>query len=150
MSEKENELYHVILTRRVAKVVEGGRNFKISVLVVLGDGNGRVGFGLGKAIEHSAAVEKAKNHARRNLVKIDLLNNRTINYNVTHKFKACKVQILRANQGHGIIAGNTMRSVFEVLGIKDIIAKVHQSHNPVNLVPCTIQALQKTMRRIYA
>lgn len=144
MSEQlENDLTFVVSARRVAKVVEGGRNFKISVLVVSGDGKGRVGFGMGKAAEHANALEKAKNRAKKNMIKVHLLDQRTIYHNIKHKFKACRIELIRARQGHGIIAGNAMRAVFSALGVKDIIAKAHYSHNPINVVACTVQALQK-------
>ncbi len=126
--------------RRVVKVTKGGRTFRFSALVVVGDGNGLVGFGLGKAREVPAAVEKALNRAKKNLYRVPILHG-TIPHRITAKAGAAKVFLRPAAPGTGIIAGNTMRAVLECAGYTDIIAKSLGSNTPHNVVRATIKAL---------
>jgi len=132
----------LIAVRRVAKVVKGGRQFGFSALTVVGDGNGRVGFGSGKAREVPAAIQKAMENARRNLRSI-ALREHTLQYPLTAAHGAAKVFMQPASSGTGIIAGGAMRAVFEVLGVHDVLAKCIGSSNPVNVVRATINGLQQ-------
>ncbi len=130
----------LISVRRVAKVVKGGRLFGFAALTVVGDGAGRVGIGSGKAREVPAAVAKAMESARRNMVKVDLKGG-TLHHEVRAQHGASKVVVRPASVGTGIIAGGAMRAVFEVAGVKDVLAKCIGSRNPVNVVRATINAL---------
>jgi len=127
--------------RRVTKVVKGGRQFGFSALTVVGDGNGKVGFGSGKAREVPMAIQKAMEEARRNMVEVKL-NKVTLQYSMTARHGAAKVFMQPASPGTGIIAGGAMRAVFEVLGVQDVLAKCIGSSNPVNVVRATIKGLQ--------
>jgi len=131
----------VVEIRRTTKVREGGRDFSFSALAVVGDGNGRVGYGRGKAKEVVSAVQKAIDDARRNMVKIDLRGD-TLQYEIKANFGATKVFMAPAPQGKGIIAGGAMRPVFEVLGVKNVLAKCIGSSNPTNIVRATIKSLE--------
>ena len=126
---------------RVAKVVKGGRQFGFAALTVVGDGQGRVGFGRGKAREVPVAVQKAMEDARKNMRKISLKGG-TLQYPLTGVHGAAKVVMLPASEGTGIIAGGAMRAVFEVLGVHDVLAKCIGSPNPVNVVRATINGLK--------
>lgn len=126
---------------RVAKVVKGGRIFGFSALTVVGDGNGRIGVGKGKAREVPVAIQKAMESARRNLVQIEL-NGTTLFHPVKSRHGASKVILLPASEGTGIIAGGAMRAVFEVLGVQNVLAKCLGSTNPVNVVYATLKGLQ--------
>ena len=126
---------------RVSKVVKGGRRFSFSALVVVGDGNGRLGLGLGKAGEVTEAIRKAVAQASRDLVTI-LLEGASIPHEVTCKFGAGKVLMKPASQGHGIIAAGSVRAVMEVVGVTDISVKCLGSRNPQNLVRSTIKGLR--------
>lgn len=130
----------LVKVRRVAKVVKGGRKFSFAALVVIGDGKNRVGFGTGKGSEVPAAIQKALDSARKNMVYIPLSGS-TIYHEITHSFGASKVFMRPASEGTGIIAGGAMRAVFSVLGIKNILAKSIGSTNPSNIVRATINAL---------
>jgi small subunit ribosomal protein S5 len=134
----------LISVRRVAKVVKGGRQFGFSALTVVGDGQGRVGMGRGKAREVPAAIQKAMEDARRNMRAIPL-NGNTLYYAVTAHHGASKVFMQPASQGTGIIAGGAMRAVFDVLGIRDVLAKCIGSSEPINVVRATLKGLA-TMR----
>lgn len=125
---------------RNAKVVKGGRIFSFAALVVVGDGKGRIGLGRGKAREVPVAIQKAMEAARRNLIKIDL-NGSTLYHPITSQHGASKVIMLPASEGTGIIAGNSMRAIFEVIGIQNVLAKCIGSTNPVNVVHATIKGL---------
>jgi len=127
--------------RRVAKVVKGGRQFGFSALTVVGDGNGKIGFGSGKAREVPIAIQKAMEDARRNLVDVKL-NESTLQYPITARHGAAKVFMQPASPGTGIIAGGAMRAVFEVLGVHDVLAKCVGSNTPINLVRATIKGLK--------
>jgi len=130
----------LIAVRRVAKVVKGGRQFGFSALTVVGDGNGKVGFGRGKAREVPAAIQKAMENARRNMREISLKGG-TLQYPITARHGAAKVFMQPASEGTGIIAGGAMRAVFEVLGVHDVLAKCIGTNNPVNVVRATIAGL---------
>jgi len=130
----------LVSVNRVAKVVKGGRTFSFAVLVVVGDGNGKVGFGRGKAGEVPVAIQKAMDQAKKNMVYIPLTN-QTMQHPITYRFGASKVFMKPASQGTGIIAGGAMRAVLEVLGVENILAKSIGSTNPNNVVRATIDAL---------
>ncbi len=125
---------------RVAKVVKGGRIFGFSALTVVGDGEGRVGFGQGKAREVPVAIQKAMEKARKNMRRV-YMQDTTLQYPVTARHGAAKVFMQPASKGTGIIAGGAMRAVFEVVGITDVLAKCIGSRNPVNMVCATINGL---------
>ncbi|MBB72224.1 MAG: 30S ribosomal protein S5 [Legionellales bacterium] len=130
----------LVNVRRVAKVVKGGRIFGFSAAVVVGDGQGRVGFGTGKAREVPVAIQKALEDARRNMVYIQL-NGDTVFYETTGRHGASKVFMKPASEGTGIIAGAAMRAVFEVVGVKNILSKSMGSTNPINVIRATLNAL---------
>jgi len=125
---------------RVAKVVKGGRQFGFAALVVVGDGEGRVGMGRGKAREVPVAVQKAMDDARRNLIKISLKGG-TLQYPTVGIHGAARVVMRPASEGTGIIAGGAMRAVFEVAGVNNVLAKCIGSTNPINVVRATLQGL---------
>jgi small subunit ribosomal protein S5 len=130
----------LVAVRRSATVVKGGRKFSFSALTVVGDGNGRIGIGRGKAREVPTAIQKAMESARRNLVRIDL-NGTTLYHPVESRHGASKVIMRPASEGTGIIAGSSMRAVFEVLGVHNVLAKCIGSTNPVNVVRATLKGL---------
>jgi small subunit ribosomal protein S5 len=127
---------------RVTKVVKGGRRFRFTALVVVGDKNGTLGFGTGKAKEVPDAIKKALDDAFKSLIKINL-NGTTINHDIEHKYNASRILLKPASEGTGLIAGGAARPVLELAGITDIIAKSLGSNNPNNLVQATVQALAK-------
>ena len=131
----------MIAVNRVTKVVKGGRILGFAALTVVGDGDGRIGMGKGKSKDVPAAVQKAMEEARRNLVKVSLKNG-TIHHRVEGHHGAANVLMMPAPKGTGIIAGGPMRAVFEVMGITDIVAKSHGSSNPYNMVRATLDALR--------
>ncbi len=133
----------MIAVNRVTKVVKGGRILAFAALTVVGDGDGRVGMGKGKSKEVPAAVQKAMEEARRNMMKVSLRNG-SIHHNVTGHHGAAVVMMAPAPKGTGITAGGPMRAVFEVMGITDIVAKSHGSSNPYNMVRATLDALVKS------
>ena len=126
---------------RVAKVVKGGRLFGFTALTVVGDGKGKVGMGRGKAREVPAAIQKAMESARRNMISVPLKGG-TLQYAITARHGAAKVYMQPASEGTGIIAGGPMRAVFEVLGVRDVLAKCIGSPNPINVIRATIRGLQ--------
>jgi len=130
----------LITINRVAKVVKGGRQFGFTALTVVGDGEGSVGFGYGKAREVPLAIQKAMERARGNMQKVSL-NGPTLQYPITAYHGSSKVFMQPASAGTGIIAGGAMRAVFEVVGVQDVLAKAIGSRNPVNVVRATINAL---------
>lgn len=132
----------VIHISRVAKVVKGGRRFSFSALIVVGDGHGHVGSGLGKAKEVPEAIRKAVEHAKRNLIKVPLIN-KTIPYEVTGKFGAARILMKPASEGTGVIAGAAVRAIAESAGIENILTKSLGSNNPYNLIKATLQAIQQ-------
>lgn len=139
-SRTEEQIEQLINVRRVAKVVKGGRIFGFSALTVVGDGQGRVGMGRGKAREVPLAVQKAMEAARRDMKRIRLKGT-TIEYPVVARHAGAKVVINPASDGTGIIAGGTMRAVFEAVGVHNVLAKCIGSTNPVNVVRATMKAL---------
>ena len=133
----------MIAVNRVTKVVKGGRILGFAALTVVGDGDGLIGMGKGKSKEVPAAVQKAMEEARRNLLKVSLKNG-TIHHRVMGHHGAASVLMMPAPKGTGIIAGGPMRAVFEVMGITDIVAKSHGSSNPYNMVRATLDALRNS------
>jgi small subunit ribosomal protein S5 len=133
----------MIQVNRVTKVVKGGRIMGFAALTVVGDGEGRIGMGKGKAREVPLAVSKAMDEARRNMLKVSLRNG-SVHHNVVGNHGASKVLLAPAPAGTGIIAGGPMRAVFEVMGVTDIVAKSLGSTNPYNLVRATFDALRRS------
>lgn len=131
----------LISVNRVAKVVKGGRQFGFAALTVVGDGKGNVGFGRGKAREVPVAVQKAMDHARKNLTRV-ALNGKTLQYPIMATHGAAKVFMQPASEGTGIIAGGAMRAIFEAVGVTDVLAKCIGSNNPVNVVRATMRGLK--------
>lgn len=134
----------LVQVNRVAKTVKGGRIFTFTALTVVGDGKGRVGFGRGKSREVPAAIQKAMEAARRNMIQVDL-NGTTLQYPIKSAHGASKVFMQPASEGTGIIAGGAMRAVLEVAGVQNVLAKCYGSTNPVNVVHATFKGL-KTMQ----
>ncbi|MCH8105827.1 MAG: 30S ribosomal protein S5 [Proteobacteria bacterium] len=131
----------LVAVNRVAKVVKGGRQFGFTALTVVGDGNGKVGFGYGKAREVPLAIQKAMEKARANLITVSLKNG-TLQYPLKARHGAAKVYMQPASEGTGVIAGGAMRAVFEAVGVRNVLAKCNGSRNAINLVRATIIGLQ--------
>lgn len=142
--QEEGLVEKLVQVNRVAKVVQGGRVFGFTALSVVGDGNGRVGFGRGKAREVPLAIQKSMQAARQNMVQVDL-NGSTLWYPITARHGASKVYMQPASEGTGVIAGGTMRAMLEVAGVHNVLAKCYGSTNPVNVIQATFKALV-TMR----
>lgn len=141
MQEGQDGLIEKLVSvRRVAKVVKGGRVFGFSALTVVGDGEGRVGYGSGKANEVPVAIKKAMEKARRNMRDVHL-NGATLQYPINFKQGAANIVLLPASDGTGIIAGGAMRAVLEAAGVKDVLAKCVGTTRPVNVVRSTVNAL---------
>ncbi|MBQ0753215.1 MAG: 30S ribosomal protein S5 [Gammaproteobacteria bacterium] len=131
----------LVQVNRVAKVVKGGRIFAFTALTVVGDGKGRVGFGRGKAREVPAAIQKALEAARRNMIQVELKGT-TIQHPIRARHGASKVYMQPASDGTGVIAGGAMRAVLEVAGVQNVLAKCYGSTNPVNVVRATYEGLR--------
>ena len=131
----------LVTVNRVAKVVKGGRQFGFTALTVVGDGNGHVGFGYGKAREVPIAIQKAMQVARKNMVKVNLTND-TLQYAKKERHGATYVYMQPASEGTGVIAGGAMRAVFECAGVRNVLAKGYGSRNPINVVRATIRGLK--------
>lgn len=133
-------LEKLVAVNRVSKTVKGGRQFTFTALTVVGDGAGKVGFGYGKAREVPIAIQKSMEHARRQMISVDL-NNGTLWYAVKANHGAARVYMQPASEGTGVIAGGAMRAVLEAVGVKNILAKAVGSRNPINLVRATLKGL---------
>jgi len=131
----------VVQINRVAKVVKGGRRFSFSAVVVVGDGAGHVGVGLGKAGEVPESIRKGVEDAKKNLIRIPMVGT-TIPHEVNVQYGASRVMIKPASQGTGVIAGGSVRAVLEAAGVRDILSKIYGSTNPVNVTRATIEALR--------
>ena len=141
----QNELIEKLVSiNRVAKVVKGGRRFSFAALVVVGDGNGMVGHGKGKAKEVPEAIKKATDEAKTNMIRVPLRHGKTLHHDIKGRFDSGKVYLRSAPSGTGVIAGGPMRAVFEALGIEDIVAKSVGSSNPHNMVRATFEALKSS------
>jgi small subunit ribosomal protein S5 len=132
----------LVAINRVAKVVKGGKNFAFAALVVVGDQKGRIGYGHGKAREVPEAIRKATEEAKKSMIRVPLREGRTLHHDTNGRWGAGKVLMRSAPAGTGVIAGGPMRAVFDVLGIKDVVAKSTGSSNPYNMVRATVDALK--------
>ena len=143
--EESEFIEKLVSINRVAKVVKGGRRFSFGALVVVGDGNGRVGFGSGKAREVPEAIRKATEEAKGTMVHIPLREGRTLHHDISGRYDAGRVHMRAAPPGPGIIAGGPMRAVFEALGLRDVVAKSIGSSNPHNMIRATFQGLTQIL-----
>lgn len=133
----------LVAINRVSKTVKGGKRFGFAALVVVGDQKGRVGFGKGKAKEVPEAIRKATEQAKRQMIRVQLREGRTLHHDMEGRHGAGKVVMRTAPEGTGIIAGGPMRAVFEMLGIKDVVSKSLGSQNPYNMIRATMDGLRK-------
>ena len=142
INEQPEYIEKLVSINRVAKVVKGGRRFSFAALVVVGDGNGMVGHGKGKAKEVPEAIKKATDEAKTRMIRVPLRQGRTLHHDIRGRFDSGKVYLRSAPSGTGVIAGGPMRAVFEALGIQDIVAKSVGTSNPHNMVRATFEALK--------
>ncbi|MBD0866492.1 MAG: 30S ribosomal protein S5 [Rhodobacteraceae bacterium] len=133
----------LVAINRVSKTVKGGKRFGFAALVVVGDQKGRVGFGKGKAKEVPEAIRKATEQAKRQMIRVQLREGRTLHHDIEGRHGAGKVVMRTAPEGTGIIAGGPMRAVFELLGVKDVVSKSIRSQNPYNMIRATMNGLSK-------
>ncbi len=143
-NENNNLSEHLVTINRVAKVVKGGRRFGFAAVVVVGDTKGKVGYGTGKAKEVPEAIRKASENAKNGMIRVHLKEGRTLHHDIIGKFGAGKVIMRSSKPGTGIIAGGPMRSIFESLGIKDVVAKSNGSSNPHNMIKATFNAFKNS------
>lgn len=141
--QSDNMTEKMVHIARVAKTTKGGKNFSFSALVVVGDKAGKIGFGLGKALEIQSAVQKAAKAAKRAMISVPLKEGRTLHHDMSAKFGAGEVIIRSAPAGTGVIAGGALRSVFECLGVQDVVSKSKGSNNPYNVVRAVFAAFGK-------
>ncbi|MBF0625034.1 MAG: 30S ribosomal protein S5 [Magnetococcales bacterium] len=139
--QNEDLIEKLVVITRTAKVVKGGSRFNFSAIVVVGDGKGRAGYGLGKAKEVPESIRKATDRAKKSMVEVSIKDGRTIHHDMTGKFGSGRVVLRPAAPGTGIIAGGAMRPIFEALGIRDVLAKSIGSSNPHNLIKATFATL---------
>ena len=140
--EKDGLNKKLICVNRITKVVKGGKNSRFAALVVVGDENGRVGYGMGQSVEVPEAIEKASAQARKNMVSVALVGT-TIPHSVIGKFGRGSVIMLPAEEGTGVIAGGPVRAVMEACGIKNIRTKSHGTNNPINMVKAVVEGLKE-------
>lgn len=141
LEQNEGFVEKLVEVNRVSKTVKGGKIFAFTALTVVGDGNGRVGFGRGKAREVPAAIQKALEAARRNMIQVEL-NGSTLQHQINGRHGATRVYMQPASEGTGVIAGGAMRAVLEVAGVQNVLAKCYGSTNPVNVVYATFEGLK--------
>ena len=143
INKEDNDglLERLVAVNRVSKVVKGGRQFSFTALTVVGDGNGKIGFGYGKAGEVPIAIQKAMDKARKNIIQVDLKDG-TLWHPIKAKHAGSKIYMQPASEGTGVIAGGAMRAVFDVVGVQNVLAKSQGSNNPINLVRATVNGLK--------
>ena len=145
---KSDYIEKLVAVNRTAKVVKGGRQFGFTALTVVGDGNGRVGYGYGKAKEVPIAIQKALEKAKKNMITVAIKKG-TLQHSVTHSHGSAKVYMQPAGEGTGVIAGGGMRAVFEATGVHNVLAKSIGSTNPINVVKATIAGLESMFYPAY-
>ena len=145
---KSDYIEKLVAVNRTAKVVKGGRQFGFTALTIVGDGNGRVGYGYGKAKEVPIAIQKALEKAKKNMITVAIKKG-TLQHSVTHSHGSAKVYMQPAGEGTGVIAGGAMRAVFEATGVHNVLAKSIGSTNPINVVKATIAGLESMFYPAY-